>query len=225
MLRPKSQTLWGHSGRGHSSVYTNRPPTNRLSALCSTYRDVRNVERWFLQWRCFNITKFHGMGKEKDEGFHHGELCQFQWKQWHSVNSNDETCDLWWLGVQVCFFSEMLCAVVRLLSVVKSWEHCAVWVDSVDLCSVCYENKRCTEKIFLPSCQTTFYNPVSSVLTKLLEVILIFLREDRVFVLLELCPLKIWFLLKVWQSEFWCSVKCLIWSLEFCWTCGINSPF
>lgn len=38
------------------------------------------------------------------------------------------------------FFSEMLyCCVSHLL--VKSWEHGAVWVDSVDLCSVCYETK------------------------------------------------------------------------------------
>lgn len=95
-----------------------------------------------------------------------------------------------WVFFFFAFFVKY-CAVLRLIFVVKSWEHCAVWVDSVDLCSVCYENKRRREKIFLPSCQTTFYNSVSSVLTKLLEVILIFLREDLVFVLLKLFPLKI----------------------------------
>lgn len=110
---------------------------------CPVNRGVKrwNMKKWFLQCRCFNITKFYGMGEIKDEGFNHGELCQFQWKQLHSLNSSDEICDRWWLGIQVwVFFCVCVyvncCDVVRLTSVVKSWERCAVWVGSVDLCSV-----------------------------------------------------------------------------------------
>lgn len=82
---------------------------------CPVNRGVKrwNMKKWFLQCRCFNITKFYGMGEIKDEGFNHGELCQFQWKQLHSLNSSDEICDRWWLGIQVwVFFCVCVCELL-----------------------------------------------------------------------------------------------------------------
>ena len=96
------------------------------------------------------------MGKEKDEGYM-GSFVSFNENSGtlQTVMMKPVTAGGWEFR---CVFLVKCCAVVRLLSVVKSWERCAVWVDSVDLCSVYYENKRYTEKIFLPSCQTTFYS-------------------------------------------------------------------